>query len=142
MHWAKVTQNEAVFKGRDSYTGDRQGRRSELSSASRSTSRRPGSRCFPGVDLLAPITWSQGISRQCRGAASAATRTRGNWSAGLAADIYQKYRVDLKYSGYYGDYSTNPTRPRRRGGAMGVPNGANASLSDRGWVSLTFKTTF
>jgi len=25
---------------------------------------------------------------------------------------------------------------------MTVPNGANASLSDRGWVSLTFKTTF
>jgi hypothetical protein len=28
------------------------------------------------------------------------------------------------------------------GGVMGVPNGANASLSDRGWVSLTLKTTF
>jgi len=25
---------------------------------------------------------------------------------------------------------------------LGVPNGANSSLSDRGWVSLTLKTTF
>jgi hypothetical protein len=25
---------------------------------------------------------------------------------------------------------------------MSMPNGANSSLSDRGWVSLTFKTTF
>ncbi len=60
----------------------------------------------------------------------------GNWSAGVGADILQRYRVDLKYSSYYGDYATNAA------GAMTVANGANASLSDRGWVSLTFKTTF
>ena len=66
----------------------------------------------------------------------------GNWSAGIAADIYQKYRIDLKYNGYYGDYSTNPTAATPAGGVLGVPNGANSSLSDRGWVSLTFKTTF
>ena len=66
----------------------------------------------------------------------------GNWSAGIAADIYQKYRIDLKYNGYYGDYSTTPTAATPTGGVLGVPNGANSSLSDRGWVSLTFKTTF
>ena len=27
-------------------------------------------------------------------------------------------------------------------GAMNVNNGTNAALSDRGWLSLTFKTTF
>jgi Tol biopolymer transport system component len=31
-----------------------------------------------------------------------------------------------------------PLKPR----VMGVPNGANASLSDRGWWSLTLKATF
>jgi Protein of unknown function (DUF1302) len=56
---------------------------------------------------------------------------------GIAADIYQKYRVDLKYTGYYGNYSTNPAT-----GALNFANGTFASLSDRGWVSLTFKTTF
>ena len=62
---------------------------------------------------------------------------RGNYSVGVAVDIYQKYRFDLKYTGYYGNYSTNPAT-----GAATVTNGANAALSDRGWVSLTFKTTF
>ena len=62
----------------------------------------------------------------------------GNWSVGIAADIHQKYRVDLKYIDYYGDYDDR----RRRTGAATVANGASASLSDRGWSSLTFKTTF
>ena len=61
----------------------------------------------------------------------------GNFALGLAADIYSKYRIDLKYTGYFGNYSTNPAT-----GTAAVFNGVNASLSDRGWWSLTFKTTF
>ena len=61
----------------------------------------------------------------------------GNYSAGVAADIYSKYRVDLKYTGYFGNYSTNPAT-----GAATVYNGVNALLSDRGWWSLTLKATF
>ena len=85
------------------------------------------------------MTWSQGISGNAA-VAFGGSENAGNWSVGIAADIYQKYRIDLKYSDYYGDFSTVPTPDP--GGVMGVPNGANASLSDRGWVSLTFKTTF
>ena len=61
----------------------------------------------------------------------------GNYAVGVAADIYSKYRVDLKYTGYMGDYSTNPAT----GGATTF-NGVFGALSDRGWWSLTFKTTF
>ena len=50
-----------------------------------------------------------GHLRQRRRRCSAASENGGNWSAGVAADIYQKYRIDLKYSGYFGDYSTTPT---------------------------------
>src|SRR5205823_7991 len=50
--------------------------------------------------------------------------------------VYQKYKFQLSYNGFFGDYSTTPT------GAMDVPNGTAAALSDRGWVSFTFKTTF
>jgi hypothetical protein len=51
--------------------------------------------------------------------------------------------VDLKYTGYFGDYTTNPAT----GGVTGAPtpfvfNGVFGALSDRGWWSLTFKTTF
>ena len=56
---------------------------------------------------------------------------------GVAADIYPKYRIDLKYTGYYGDYATDTDR-----GARHAFERHDRSLSDRGWVSLTFKTTF
>ena len=60
----------------------------------------------------------------------------GQWSAGVAADVYQQYKVTLAYNGFFGNYTIGPT------GAMNFNQGVPASLSDRGWVSLTFKTTF
>jgi hypothetical protein len=84
---------------------------------------------FPGVDLIAPITWSQGLSGNAA-IAFGGNEGTGNWSAGIAADILQRYRIDLKFSDYYGDYSTKPTGATPAGGVMGVPNGASASLSD------------
>jgi hypothetical protein len=82
-----------------------------------------------------PLTWSQGISGNAA-VQLGGNKGTGNWSAGIAADVYQKYRVTLGYNGYYGDYSLTPA------GAMNVANGTSAALSDRGWYSLTFKTTF
>ncbi len=139
MQWVKVTQNEAVFKGRSSYTAIDKPSKNFVGLAFNFTP--TWFQVFPGVDLLAPMTWSQGISGNSA-VAFGGSEDGGNWSAGIAADIYQKYRIDLKYNGYYGNYSTNPTGATPAGGVMGVPNGANSSLSDRGWVSLTFKTTF
>jgi len=82
-----------------------------------------------------PMTWSQGIS------GNAATTFGGNkgtgtWSVGLGATIYQTYLVNLSYIGYYGDYSTAAN------GSAAVFNGSSAAVSDRNWLSLTFKTTF
>ena len=91
---------------------------------------------MPGVDLFAPLTWSQGLSGNSA-VLLGGNKNAGNWSAGIASDIYQKYRIDLKYNGYYGNYSLTPTGARRTSS-----NGTTAALSDRGWVSLTFKTTF
>jgi len=139
MQWLRVTQNEAVFKGRSSYSAIDKPSKNFVGLAINFTP--TWFQVWPGVDLLAPLTWNQGISGNAA-VAFGGSENGGNWSAGIAADIYQKYRVDLKYSAYYGDYSTNPTGATPAGGVMGVPNGANASLSDRGWVSLTFKTTF
>jgi len=139
MQWAKVTQNEAVFKGRNGYTAIDKPSKNFFGLALNFTP--TWFQVWPGVDLLAPVTWSQGLSGNAA-VAFGGSKGGGNYSAGLAADIYQKYRVDLKYNGYYGDFSTDPTGLTPAGGVMGVPNGANASLSDRGWMSLTFKTTF
>ena len=133
MQWSKVTQNEAVFKGRGSYTAIDKVSKNYYGLAINFTP--TWFQVFPGVDIVAPVTWSQGIKGNAA-VAFGGNDGSGNWSAGVGADILQRYRVDLKYSSYYGDYAQGPT------GAMTVANGANASLSDRGWVSLTFKTTF
>ena len=66
---------------------------------------------------------------------SAATRTNGSYSIGVAADIFQKYRVDLKYIDYYGKYKDNGT-------AWTTVNGFTTLLEDRGFISLTLKATF
>jgi hypothetical protein len=133
MHLAKVTQNEAVYKGRDAYTA-----------IDKPTSTYWGLglgftpiwyQVLPGVDLSAPLSWSQGISGNAA-TTFGGNKGTGNWSAGLGATIYQTHLVNLSYIGYYGAYATSAT------GAATVFNGASAAISDRGWVSLTYKTTF
>ncbi|MCC6194024.1 MAG: DUF1302 domain-containing protein [Burkholderiales bacterium] len=134
MHWAKVTQNEAVFKGRDSYTAIDKVSRDFVGFALNVTP--TWFQVYPGVDLLAPMSYATGLNGNAA-VTSGGNESAGNFALGLAADIYSKYRIDLKYTGYFGNYSTNPAT-----GAVTVFNGVNASLSDRGWWSLTFKTTF
>src|SRR5262249_12852490 len=53
MHWIKVTQNEAVFKGRDSYTGIDKPSRDFIGLAFNITP--TWFQVYPGVDLLAPM---------------------------------------------------------------------------------------
>jgi hypothetical protein len=104
----------------------------------------------PGVDLSMPVSYSVGLS------GNAATTFGGNegngsFSIGLGADIHQKYRVDLKYSGYFGRYATGTatgTQPFRVTGCpasatcVAAQSGFTTLLEDRNFVSLTFKTTF
>ena len=99
-------------QGTQSTLHRRSTRSRRTTSASRSTSRRPGSRCSRASTCSAPMTWSQGISGNAA-VALGGNEGAGNWSAGVAADIYQKYKVSIcKYNGYYGNYSTD-RRPAR-----------------------------
>ncbi len=66
---------------------------------------------------------------------SAGNEGNGNYSVGIGADVQAKYRFDLKYIEYFGNYKDNGT-------AVTSQNGFTTLLSDRGFVSLTFKTTF
>ena len=61
---------------------------------------------FPGVDLSAPVTYSRGLSGNAP-TVFGGNQDNGNYSIGVAADIFQKYRVDLKYIDYYGKYKDN-----------------------------------
>lgn len=89
---------------------------------------------FPGVDLSAPFSYAVGLSGNAATVFSG-NQGLGNYSIGLSADVHQKYRFDLKYIDYVGRYKDN-------GSAVTSTNGLTTFLKDRGFVSLTFKTTF
>jgi hypothetical protein len=134
MHLDKVTQNAAVYKGRAGYTGIDKPTDSYWGLALNFTP--TWYQALPGVDLSLPVSWNQGI----RGNAATffgGNKGSGSWSLGLSATIHQTYLVSLSYVDYFGDYDTSPAT-----GAATVFNGSSAAISDRGWVSLTFKTTF
>ena len=133
MEWAKVTNNPAVFKGASNYTAIDAVSKDYFGLGINFTP--TWFQVFPGVDILAPISWSGGISGNAA-VLLGGNKNSGNYAFGLAADIYSKYRVDLKYNGYFGDYVTNAA------GAATAFNGIISTLADRGWISLTFKTTF
>lgn len=87
-----------------------------------------------GVDLSAPITYSRGLKGNAA-TVFAGSEGNGNLSFGLGADVLQKYRFDLKYVSYFGNYRSNGT-------TITSANGLSTVLQDRDFVSLTFKTTF
>jgi Protein of unknown function (DUF1302) len=89
---------------------------------------------IPGVDLSAPLTYAVGIKGNAA-TTFGGNQGLGNYTLGVGADWLQKYRFDLKYVGFQGHYKDNGT-------AVTSTNGFTTYLDDRGFVSLTFKTTF
>jgi Protein of unknown function (DUF1302) len=89
---------------------------------------------LPGVDLSAPLTYAVGLSGNAA-TTFGGNEALGNYTVGVGADVYQKYRFDLKYVDFVGRYKDNGT-------AVTSVNGLTTYLKDRGFVSLTFKTTF
>jgi hypothetical protein len=96
---------------------------------------------FPGADLSMPITWSQGISGNAA-VTFGGNENLGNYSIGLALDYLLKYRFDLKYIDFYGDFKVAPNALFGGIPAVTTQNGLTSLLKDRGAVYLTFKTTF
>ena len=89
---------------------------------------------FPGVDLSAPLSYAVGLKGNAP-TIFGGNQGNGNYSVGLGADVQQKYRFDLKYIDY-----RRPLQGQRHGRHR--QNGLTTLLKDRGFVSLTFKTTF
>jgi len=91
---------------------------------------------LPGTDLSMPVSYAVGLSGNAP-TVFGGNQKLGNYSLGLAADVYQKYRFDLKYSDYLGAYRANAA-----GTAVATQNGFTTLLKDRGFIAATFKTTF
>jgi len=90
---------------------------------------------FPGVDLSMPLNINSGLIGNSA-INLGGNKNGGSYSFGLSADILQQYKVDLKYTDYFGDFGPDAS------GAMTVANGGYAMLSDRGTITLTMKATF
>lgn len=91
-------------------------------------------RVLPGVDLLAPlfVSWTiVGNSPVMLGGNQAS----GNFAVGLAADVRNRYRFDLRYADYFGRTNDNGT-------IVTSANGQVALLKSRASVTLTAKATF
>jgi len=131
--WLSVTQNEAVFKGRNSYYGVDKVSKTYFGLNLSFTP--TWYQVFPGVDLSMPMNIATGLYGNSA-VASGGNDGAGNYSIGVGADVYQKYRFDLKYTDYFGDLWLAPN------GSVQSSAGFNALIKDRGFVSLTFKTTF
>jgi hypothetical protein len=130
--WTAVTQGARYFKGRDSYTAIDKVSKDYLGLALNFTP--TWYQVFPGGDLSMPLSYSVGLSGNSA-VASGGNKNAGSFAVGLGLDLYSKYRFDLKYIGYFGDYSLTTA------GAIAVANGTYTFLRDRGAIFLTFKTT-
>ena len=86
------------------------------------------------MNRLAPVTYAIGLTGNAA-TVFGGNQGLGNYSIGVGADVQQKYRFDLKYIDFLGRYKDNGT-------AVTSVNGLNTYLKDRGFMSLTFKTTF
>jgi hypothetical protein len=135
--WDEVTENPGAFKGSKAY-------RSNPANVDAVSKDYWGLnlnftpvwyQVAPGVDLSMPVAWSAGLAGNSA-VLSGGNEDAGSYSVGVAADIQTRHNLALRYVGFYGDYSQSAN------GAMNVPNGTNAVLSDRGHVLLTYKTTF
>ncbi len=160
------SENEALYKGEDSYRGIDKPTRDNWGLAVNFTP--TWYQVFPGVDLSAPMSINLGLDGVSPVAAGGAEDT-GNYSLGLSAAVYNQYFVDLKYVDSFGKsdkckdsgYSGLAADPSGGSGDGSTPNafsanenyacyaggyssfsGGGATGEDRGALYLTFKTTF
>jgi hypothetical protein len=139
-HWSKVASGQNLFNavgfapcnGRDKWDGCTTKDYYGLAFAFTPT----WFQVFPGVDFQTPVTFATGLSGNAP-TIFGGNEDNGNYTLGVGADIQQKYRVDLKYIDWFGRYRTNGT-----GTMVSTQNGFTTLLEDRGFVSLTLKTTF
>lgn len=141
-YWDKVTQGENLFNA-EGYRGCTfAGRRGDKWDGC-STKNYYGLglaftptwyQVLAGVDLSMPLTYTRGLKGNAA-TVFGGNQGNGNYSVGVSADVFQKYRVDLKFISYFGEYRDNDT-------AVTTQNGFTTLLQDRDFVSLTFKTTF
>ncbi|MBE8591944.1 DUF1302 domain-containing protein [Pseudomonas sp. MAFF 301449] len=154
--WLSVTDNEQLFKGDDWYRGVDKVTKDNYALATNFTP--VWYQVLPGVDLSLPLAVSVGLKGESA-VQQGGNEGAGSYSVGVGIDVRNQYRFDLKYVDNFGsnDICKSPGSATAQGdgatpGANGQYNctpgqptafaGPLAQLTDRGMVTLTFKTTF
>ena len=98
---------------------------------------------FHKIKLMTALAGFAGIAGLAGNSPVAAggNKGSGSWSIGVGADYMAKYRINLAYNDYFGPFGSNTSFLGTQA-INGSTNAGNGSLRDRGWLSLTLKTTF
>lgn len=146
-HLNKVTKNEEVFSG-VGHNGCKGPGAKERGCATKdavavAVSFTPSwLQALPSIDLSMPISATYGLhGNPAYSAGGFYSEKSLVWSIGISANYMQKHKVTLQYQDYYWPSEVGVVTP-----AGGLPRyaGGNGTynLNDRGWVSLTYKTSF
>jgi hypothetical protein len=131
--WTHVRQGNEFFLGREGYGGLDRVTKDAISGAINFAP--TWFQVLPGVDLSMPLSVSMGLTGNSAVTAGG-DKNNGSYSAGLSFDIFAKYKADLNYVGFFGNFRTDST------GGITSSGDIFALLKDRDMVSLTLKTTF
>jgi hypothetical protein len=130
--WLNTSQGANLFKGRSSYSGKDRVTKDHVAGAVVFTP--TWYQVFSGVDLSMPMSVAMGLAGTSAMIAETNNKNSGQYGLGLSADIFQRYKVDLTYAGFFGTFDVTPN---------GVTaNSPYPKLKDRDMIALTLKTTF
>jgi hypothetical protein len=134
-HLGKVTNDpNNLFKGRDSYVGSDKVTKDYVGLGVSFTP--TWYQVRPGVDVSLPLFISGGLVGNSV-VSGGGYKNAANYSVGVSADVSKKYSVSLAYAG-----STSPRTLTATGGIDAGHSPIPATVTDRGFVSLTLKTQF
>lgn len=154
--WLSVTDNEQLFKGGDWYRGvDKVSRDNYVLGVNFTPT---WFQVFPGVDLSMPAAVNVGLAGESS-VQLGGNEGAGSYSIGVGMDVQSRYRFDLKYVDNFGSKDTCRSAGSAAAQGDGATPGTNgqynctlgqptafagpvAQLTDRGMVTLTFKTSF
>jgi hypothetical protein len=93
-----------------------------------------------GVDVTMPMTYGVGLYGSSP-VSNGGNVGAGNYSIGVSLDYLARHQLTLAYNGFFGPITTtfNPVVGEN---TVATSSGGTPLLRDRGWASLTFKTTF
>ena len=149
-HLVSVDKGEQTFKGDSSYRGVDKVDTNAYTLAANFTP--TWFQVFPGVDMSMPVSYNVGLKGNSA-VQLGGNEDAGSYSVGVSADVYQKYKFDLKYVDSFGPFDTCETgvdnnTPGANGRYQCIPGqitsqaGLSPLLKDRGMVTASFKTTF